>query len=156
MYVMKLVSSAVIILIMFPSDGKIIIYYQLTYYDPKGLTCSDHDWPIVEGNFSMPSFVGVGKDASFLGTFSGSSPLTLKEDISELCTITYEKYIVQPQPFASPTPLTRYPWVRVPIHQVKFLFPHPRIVGNPMKATINLSGLNLDLPISYLSKLNPL
>ena len=69
MYAMRVISSTMFRLLMFPHDGNTMTIDQLTYYDPKGPATPEQVLPTIN-NVSIPFLSIVGQ-----GYFS-NAPLT--------------------------------------------------------------------------------
>jgi len=60
MYTMKVITSFVFHLMMFPHEGKVVTLYQLTYYEPQPATNVDNVFPIVGARSSSLVYMDVG------------------------------------------------------------------------------------------------
>ena len=98
MYVMRIISSTIFRLLMFPHDGKVVTINQMVYYDPKGSTTPEHVLPTIDTTIDsevVPSLLVVGlglfTDTHLNDTFLSLSPPPSMIEISDLYTITSSK-----------------------------------------------------------------
>jgi hypothetical protein len=77
-YMMKEVTLSVFCTMIFPNNGKVIIFDQLKYYDPHPTLILDNILPFIGVHHDFPSFVemsmGIFKDSSLLSTYEGETP----------------------------------------------------------------------------------
>jgi hypothetical protein len=79
MYAMKVISSFVFRMMMFPHNGKIITIKQITHYEPNHSANIDNILPLVLTSSYDCSLIDMGpnifKNPSLLGAYHGAPPL---------------------------------------------------------------------------------
>ena len=78
MYAMKVVTSLVFCIMMFPFNGKVVILDQLSYYNPHASTNLENSFPMVSETSITPYVEivpGVYKEYDLLGAYLGPPPI---------------------------------------------------------------------------------
>ena len=103
-YAMKVMASIFFRLLMFPHDGKIVNFDQLTYYDPKGLATPEHVLLTIISTIdtiSIPSLYAIGPglfdNTPITDTFFSLPNPPTSTEVLDLCTITSSNILTTSQ-----------------------------------------------------------
>jgi hypothetical protein len=108
MYAMKVITSSLFRMMMFPHNEKIITIDQLTHYEPNHSANIDNILPLVctilDAFMVIDMGPGIFKDPSLLGEYHGASPLLHPSISSQVCVVSSNVTYIK-----DTTPLTEAP-----------------------------------------------